>query len=298
MRQEDLDGLIAFVAVADERGFTAAAAKLGMSPSAVSQTIRNLERRLGSALFNRTTRSVRLTEAGAKYLGRVRPALMELSAASGDVDALGKEPMGSLRINVPRAGYLIVVKPILEAFLQAYPSITLEVRLDNHLVDIVEQGFDAGIRFGEFVQKDMVGIKVGPDIWAHVVAAPSYLLRYGTPTHPRDLAGHDCISFRHNTSGQIERWEFSKDGQSFDHTPKGRLTFNDSEALVGAALDGLGVAYMINGYIDELLADGRLVRLLADWSPAFPALQLYYPGQRRVPTKLRALIDFLRDRNN
>jgi DNA-binding transcriptional LysR family regulator len=295
MRQDDLDGLIAFVAVADERGFTSAAARLGVSPSAVSQTIRNLERRLGAALFNRTTRSVGLTEAGARYLERVRPALLDLSTAAGDLDAQTSQPTGVLRINVPRAGHLIVLQPILGRFLQAYPSINLEIHLDNHLVDIVAQGFDAGIRFGEFVQKDMVGIKVGPDMTAHVVASPEYLAQRGVPLHPQDLVHHDCIAFRHNTSGQIERWEFSRDGERFDHVPRGRLILNDSEALVSAAMDGLGIAYMINGYIEGYLAQGSLVRILEGWSPAFPALYLYYADRRRVPPKLRALIDFIRD---
>jgi len=294
MRQDHLDGLIAFVTVAQEKGFSAAAVKLGVSPSAVSQTIRVLEQRLGLVLFNRTTRSVSLTEIGERYLERIGPALDELAAASRDLGKEADHPAGQLRINVPRAGYLIVLQPVLRRFMDAYPDITLEVRIENLLVDIVAQGFDAGIRFGELVEKDMVAVRVGPPISAQIIASPDYLARHGTPAHPRDLLAHDCIGFRHVTTGQIERWEFANGGEKFDLVVKGRLVLNDSEALVRAAMDGLGIAYMINGYIERFLEDGRLVRLLPQWSPAFPALHLYYPDRRRVPAKLRALIDFLR----
>jgi len=161
-------------------------------------------------------------------------------------------------------------------------------------VDTIGQGFDAGIRFGDRVERDMVGIKVGPAISAHVVAAPDYLARRGRPIVPHDLLEHDCIGFRHSTSGQIERWAFSKEGEHLEFGVKGRLILNDSAALVQAALDGLGVAYMINGYIESFIEQGRLVRLLADWSPSLPGLTLYYADRRRMPRKLRALVDFLR----
>lgn len=294
MRQDHLDGLIAFVAVAEEKGFSAAAIKLGVSPSAVSQTIRNLEQRLGLVLFNRTTRSVSLTEIGERYLERVAPALEELTSASQELGKEAEHPAGMLRINVPRAGYLIILQPVLRRFLDAYPEIGMEIRLENLLVDIVSQGFDAGIRFGELVEKDMVAVRVGPPISAQIIASPDYLARRGTPVLPHDLHEHDCIGFRHTSTGQIERWEFARGEEKFELALKGRLILNDSEALVRAALDGLGIAYMINGYIERFLEDGRLVRLLPEWSPEFPALHIYYPDRRRVPAKLRALIDFLR----
>lgn len=295
MRQEHLDGLVAFVTVAEERGFSAAAVKLGVSPSAVSQAVRNLEQRLGAVLFNRTTRSVALTELGERYLDRVQPALEALGMASEELGQDADTASGLLRLNLTRAAYLIVLQPILKRFLDAHPQITLELRFENLLVDIVRQGFDAGIRFGELVEKDMVAVRVGPPIEAHIIASPEYLERYGTPTHPRQLLDHDCIGFRHTTTGQVERWQFAKDDEAIELTVKGRLVVNDSEVLVRAALDGLGVAYMINGYLDGYYADHKLVRLLPDWSPGFPPLHLYYPDRRRVPRKLRALIEFLRD---
>lgn len=294
MRQEDLDGLIAFVTAAEEQGFSAAAVRLGVTPSAVSQAIRNLEQRLGLTLFNRTTRSVRLTEIGARYLARVRPAIADLTAASVELGQEAEHPSGLLRLNVPRAAYTIVLQPILRRFLARYPQVRIEIRIESQLVDVIGQGFDAGIRFGDLVEKDMIALKIGPPIVAHVIASPDYLARRGTPLHPQDLLEHDCICFRHVTTGQIERWLFEKDGEAIPLAVSGRLTINDSSALVQAALDSNGIAYMINGYIEPLIAQGRLVRLLADWSPPLPGLALYYPDRRRVPAKLRALIDFLR----
>ncbi|WPU21946.1 LysR family transcriptional regulator [Cedecea neteri] len=295
MRQDHLDGLVAFATAAEEKSFSAAAVKLGVSPSAVSQTIRSLEQRLGLVLFNRTTRSVSLTEIGERYLMRVQPALELLTVASLELSSEAGHAAGLLRLNVPRASYLIVLQPKLRRFLAAYPDINLEVRVENLLVDIVSQGFDAGIRFGQMVEKDMVAVRVGPPLAVHIIASPDYLARHGIPEHPRDLLEHNCINFRHVTTGQIERWEFAREDESFELVVKGRLIVNDSEILVRAAMDGHGVAYMINGYIEPLLEAGKLVRLLPEWSPALPPLYIYYPDRRRVPTKLRALIDFLRD---
>ncbi|WP_059412541.1 LysR family transcriptional regulator [Cupriavidus basilensis] len=293
MPQDQLDGLATFVCVAEFSSFSAAAVRLGVSPSAVSQSVRMLEKRVGFALFNRTTRSVSLTEAGAQYLARIGPAVRELIDATEELGDQGREPGGLLRLNVPRSAYMIVLQPILERFLAAYPQIDMEICIENSLVDIVGRGFDAGIRFGNLVERDMVAVPVGPKMSAHVVASPEYLRRRGTPAQPDDLTVHCCIGFRHVSSGQVERWDFRKGDAAVQLVVKGRLVVNDSAALVQAALDGLGIAYMINGYIDPLLADGRLVRVLADWSPVLPGLTLYYPDRRRVPNKLRAFIDFL-----
>jgi DNA-binding transcriptional LysR family regulator len=294
MRQDQLDGLVTFIAVAEQNSFSAAAVRLGISPSAVSQAIRSLEQRLGVPLFNRTTRSVSLTEAGARYLARVAPAVRDLTAASEELDAADGEPAGLLRLNVPRAGYMILLQPVLRAFLEAYPRIDLEIMIESSLVDIVGQGFDAGIRFGDLVERDMIGVRIGPALSAHMVAAPEYLARRGTPLAPRDLLDHECICFRHATTGQIERWAFSRGDEAFELAVPGRLIINDSAALVQAALDGLGIAYMINGYLERFIEAGRLVRVLADWSPPLAGLTLYYADRRRVPPKLRAFIDFLR----
>ncbi|TCL69486.1 LysR family transcriptional regulator [Rhizobium sp. BK251] len=294
MRQDQLDGLITFVTVAQEKGFTAAAVRLGVSPSAVSQSIRTLEERLGLVLFNRTTRSISLTEAGGRYFEMISPSIDTILGAVDELGEDGEEPSGLLRLNVPRAAFLIVLQPVMKAFLAAHPQVRLEISVENTLIDIVGRGFDAGIRFGDLVEKDMVGVTIGPPISAHIIASPEYVEAHGMPVHPRDLLGHECITFRHVTTGQIERWAFAKGNEEFELAVDGRLTINDSSALVQAALDGLGIAYMINGYIERFIEQGRLVRLLPDWSPSFPGLMLYYPDRRRVPLKLRALIDFLK----
>ncbi len=295
MRQDQLDGLVVFLCVADALSFSAAAVRLGVSPSAVSQAIRALETRVGVPLFNRTTRSVSLTEHGARYRERIEPAIRDLLSAAEEIGDAAQQPAGLLRLNVPRSAYMLVLQPRLRAFLAAHPAIRLEVMIDAHLIDIVGGGFDAGIRFGDLVDRDMIGICVGPPLAAHIVAAPAYLARHGVPRMPRDLLEHDCIGYRHATSGQIERWAFARDGAAFEMAVDGRLIVNDSEALLGAALDGLGIAYTINGRVDAGIGDGRLVRLLAEWSPPLAGLTLYYPNRRRVPAKLRALIDFLRN---
>ncbi|SOE87543.1 DNA-binding transcriptional regulator, LysR family [Burkholderia sp. YR290] len=295
MRQEQLDGIATFIAVAEEKGFSAASVKLGVSPSAVSQTIRNLERRVGLALFNRNTRGVSLTETGELFFERIRPAVRELVLASDELGAIAERPAGLLRINVARAGHMIVMQPVLRRFLDRYPDIRIDISVENSLVDIVGRGFDAGIRFGDLVERDMVAVKVGPQISAWILASPDYLERHGTPAHPRDLLNHECVCFRHLTTGQIERWSFSKHGEMLELSVSGRLIVNDSAALVQAALDGIGVIYMVNGYVERFVEQGRLVRLLADWSPPLPGFTLYYADRRRVPPKLRALIDFLRE---
>jgi DNA-binding transcriptional LysR family regulator len=294
MRQDQLDGLVTFAAVAELSSFSAAAVRLGVSPSAVSQAIRTLELRLNATLFNRTTRSVSLTEAGGRYLQRVLPAIKELAEASEELSDDSGRPSGLLRLNVPRAAYMIVLQPMLRRFLAAYPEIDLEITIESSLVDIFGLGFDAGIRFGDLVEPDMVGVKIGPPLEAHIVASPDYLARRGMPKVPRDLFEHDCIGFRHTTTGQIERWSFARDGEEMELAVGKRLILNDSAALVQAALDGIGITYMINGYIERFLDEGRLVRILTDWSPPIASLTLYYADRRRVPLKLRALIDFLR----
>jgi DNA-binding transcriptional LysR family regulator len=294
MTQATLDGLTAFVAVAELSSFSAAAVRLRVSPSAVSQSVRALEQRLGVALLNRTTRSVSLTEAGAHYLERIVLPLQELMAASEEVTADAGRPSGLLRLNVARAAHMSVVQPMLARFLAAYPDIQMELVIDNGSPDIIARGFDAGIRFGDLVDRDMVAVPVGPALSAHVIGSPAYLAARGRPQHPRDLFDHDCIAFLTATAGQIERWAFAKGDERLELAIQGRLVVNDSTAMAMAVLDGVGIGYMSNGFIEPLLAQGRLVRLLQDWSPPVPGLVLFYPSRRRVPQKLRVLIDFLR----
>ena len=294
MSQTSLDGLTAFAAVAELSSFSGAAARLRVSPSAVSQSVRALEQRLGVALLNRTTRSVSLTETGARYLERVVGPLKELNAAAEDLTAGADLPSGQLRLNVPRAAYMAILRPVLAEFLSAYPDINIELVIENGLVDITARGFDAGIRFGDLVERDMVAVPVGPPLSAHVIASPSYLARRGVPTHPHDLLEHDCVAFTAVTSSQLEHWTFAKGEERIELAIRGRLVVNDSTAMAQAVLDGAGVGYMSNGFIEQFLDEGRLIRLLADWSPPVPGLTLYYTSRRRAPRKLRVLIDFLR----
>lgn len=294
MRQDQLDGLVTFVCVAEHSSFSAAAVRLGVSPSAVSQVIRNLERRLGVALFNRTTRSVGLTEAGIGFLAKVQPAVNVLTSAALELGDTTGSPSGLLRLNVPRSAYMSILQPMLSAFLEAYPQIDLEIGMENAFVDIVRLGFDAGIRFGDFVEHDMVAVKVGPKVRMRIIASPDYLARHGTPEHPTDLLNHNCICFR-SSGGVIERWDLVKGKESLQLPVRGRLIVNDSAALVQSALDGNGIGYMISGYIDRFIERGELVSLFEDWGPELPGFTLYYSDRRSVTRKLRALIDFLRD---
>jgi DNA-binding transcriptional LysR family regulator len=290
-----LDGITTFIAVAQEKHFSAAAARLGVSPSAVSQSIRNLERRLGIALFGRNTRRVCLTEAGEHYFKRVLPAVRALELASDEIGTSGNRPAGLLRINVARAGYMTILQPVMQRFLERYPEISVELAIEASLADIVGRGFDAGIRFGNLVERDMVAVRVGPPIVVTILASPGYLARRGTPAHPEELMRHDCIRLRHVSSGQIERWRFARGDETLAMDVSGRLVVNDSATLVQSALDGLGVAYMINGYIERFVANGHLVRLLPEWSPSLPGFELCYADRHHVAPKLRALIDFLRE---
>jgi DNA-binding transcriptional LysR family regulator len=288
------DSLSAFVAVAEMSSFTGAAARLQVSPSAVSQSIRALEQQLGVALLNRSTRSVSLTEAGARYLERIAAPLRELHTAGEDLGGEAEKPSGLLRLNVSRFAYMTALRTVISRFLAQHPEIDVELVIENGVVDIIARGFDAGMRFGDLVDQDMVAVPVGPPMRAQVIASPCYLARRGQPAHPRDLVDHDCIAFQHATSGQIEQWAFERGGERFELAIRGRLILNDSTAMVQAVLEGAGIGYMSNGFIEPFLEDGRMVRLLADWSPPVPGLVLYYSSRRRAPRKLRAFIDFLR----
>jgi DNA-binding transcriptional LysR family regulator len=245
-------------------------------------------------LLNRTTRSVSLTEAGARYLERIAAPLRELHAAAEELGGDAERPVGLLRLNIARAAYMTVMKPVLSRFLAAYPEIDLELVIENSLVDIIARGFDAGIRYTDLVDEDMVAVPVGPALSAHVIASPEYLARNGAPDHPQQLLTHDCIAFPYEIAGQMAHWVFRKNLEQFEVPIRARLVVNDSTAMTQAVLDGVGIGYTSNGFIEGFLTEGRLVRLLADWSPPVPGFALFYPSRRRAPRKLRALIEFLR----
>ena len=292
--QDDLSGLTALLAVADKRSFTAAAAELRLTPSALSQSVSALEQRVGVRLLQRTTRSVGLTEAGERFLAQLKPAMAGVHAAFASLDELRGRPMGTLRLNVPRMASRALLEPILAAFLAAHPELRVDVTLDDGLVDIVAGGFDAGIRIGEMLDRDMVAVRIGPDLRMAVVGSPAYFAMHKKPGHPRELHAHDCINYRQISSGNIYRWEFSEKGRDLVIAVEGRVVTNDAELMLRAALDGLGLAYVTENDAAEALAQKRLLRVLAPYCPAFPGLFLYYPSRAQLAPKLRALVDFLR----
>ncbi|WP_224366813.1 LysR family transcriptional regulator [Hyalangium versicolor] len=294
--QDEFSGLAALAAVADKRSFTAAAAELRVTPSALSQSVRALEERVGVRLLQRTTRSVGLTEAGARFLEQLRPALEGIHAAFESLDAVRGRPAGTLRLSIPQLARATVLEPILAEFLAEYPHIRIDVVVDDRLVSIVEQGFDAGIRLGELLDKDVVAVRVTDDMQMAVVGSPAYFAARGKPKHPRDLHAHECINYRHLTSGTIAGWEFSDEGRDITLAVDGRLSTNDNNVMIRAALDGVGLAYLMESSIEEELAGKRLVRVLTRYSPRFPGLFLYYPSRTQLAPKLRALVDFLQAR--
>jgi DNA-binding transcriptional LysR family regulator len=292
--RDDLTGLTTLLAVVDKRSFSAAAAALRVSPSAVSQTIRAVEERVGIRLLQRTTRSVGLTEAGALFVARLRPALDQVSVALASLGDLRDRPAGVLKLTVSRVAYAHVLEPVLAAFLAEYPDISVELSIDDALADIVAEGIDAGIRLGETLDREMVAVPVSDEQRSAIVGSPAYFAVRGKPKHPRDLHAHECINVRQRTRGSIYRWELSEGGKDLEIAVNGRVTANDPRVIVQAARDGLGLAYVIESSVREDVDTKRLVRVLDSYCPSFPGYYLYYSSRMQVPPKLRVLIEFLK----
>jgi DNA-binding transcriptional LysR family regulator len=296
MRGTDFANLNAFAAVVEHRSFVRAAAHLGITPSALSQTIRQLEERLGVRLLNRTTRSVAPTTAGERLYQRLRPAVDELDAAVAEAASTRERPAGMLRINAPRTAAIRLIAPRLGRFHRDNPGVILDVTVDDTLTDIVAGRFDAGIRLGELLEKDMIAVRLTGELEMMAVASPDYLARHGTPETPDELHNHACLNWRWPTDGSLYRWEFEQDGREFEIAVNGPIIANDIEVVLQAALQGLGIAYASHEWMEGWLKDGKLVRVLERYSPKFPGIYLYHPSRRQQPPALRAFIDCLLDR--
>ncbi len=296
MPRESLNDLLAFLAVAKERSFTKAAAKLGVSQSALSHTIRGLEERLGLRLLSRTTRSVAPTEAGERVLRSVGPRFEEIDAELAALSELREKPAGAIRITASEHAADAILWPKLARFLPQYPDIKVEIVIDNRLADIVSERFDAGVRNGEQVAKDMIAVRIGPDMRVAVVAAPSYFRKRPEPKKPQDLIGHDCINLRLSTHGGLYAWEFEKGARELKVRVEGQLVFNGTHQMLNAALDGFGLAYVPEDVAEPHLAKGRLKRVLEDWCPPYAGYHLYYPSRRQPVPAFALLVEALRYR--
>lgn len=294
MRGNEFAELQAFVAISRHGSFVRAAEELQISPSALSQTIRALEQRIGGRLFNRTTRSLSLTDAGERLLARLAPALDEVAAAVVEVSHLASRPTGRLRVHALRLASRRYLEPIYPAFCEAYPEITLDVVIDDATMDLVAAGFDVGIRLGELLEQDMVGVRLGPELCQVAVASPAYLARHGTPQTPADLHKHRCINWR--WPGQVHpyQWEFLGEQRWFSVAVDGPLIVNDQRVALEAAVNGVGIAFWVEDQAEPYVREGKLVRLLEGWSGSFPGFFLCYPQQRQHSPALRAFVDFLR----
>ncbi|KXF75879.1 transcriptional regulator [Paramesorhizobium deserti] len=288
---DPFSGFSAFLAAAQAGSFTAAAARLGVSPAAVSQAVKALEARVGTPLFIRTTRRVGLTEAGAALFARAAPAASEMTAALEAASALGSEPSGLLRLTVPRMAVPLVIEPAIGVLRQTYPKVAVEIAIEDATVDLTARGFDAGIRIGEYIEPGMVAVRLTRDITWSVIASPAYLAAHGEPQEPEDLTGHEAIRYRFPRSGTIYRWEFERDGKALSVDPRGSLIVNDSALLVSWARAGLGLAYVADITVEAELAAGTLVRVLEPFLPKTPGLFLYFPQRAQTQPKLRAFID-------
>jgi DNA-binding transcriptional LysR family regulator len=287
--------LEAVVAVARRRSFRAAAAELGLSTTALSQAVAELEARLGVRLFNRTTRSVSPTPAGEQFVADVAPALTAIRNAADAVNRHRSTPTGVLRLNTSIGAAQRILRPIVFEYLNRYPEMSVDIVTEAKLIDIVREGFDAGFRLAEQVPADMIVVPLGREERLVVVGSPAYLAGRVRPATPADLAGHDCIRMR-LSSGGVYRWDFAKDGEALQTGVSGRLTLDESGLIREAALAGYGLAYLSEWDVADDLREGRLIQLLADWTPPFPGVCLYYPGRRHVPAGLRAFIDLIQER--
>ncbi|RWO10410.1 MAG: LysR family transcriptional regulator [Mesorhizobium sp.] len=293
MKRTHLSQLAVLATVAQCGSFRGAAKELAIAPSAVSHAVSSLEARLGVRLLARSTRSVAPTEAGAQLLERLRPALSEIDLALESAVEACDRPAGNLRLTVPRTAAHLALTPRLGAFASAYPDIVLEIVIEDRFTDVVEGGFDAGVRLGESLQRDMIAVRIGPNLRGAVVGAPSYFATMPKPRHPHDLVGHRCIRFRFS-SGILYRWEFEKDGEEIELAVQGPLILDEDHLIANAAADGAGLAILFEDYVREALATGRLIRVLEDWCPPFDGFFAYYPSRRQMRPALRAFVDFFK----
>lgn len=294
MKRHNLDDLATFAVVAEERSFTRAAARLGLSSSGVSHMMRLLEERLGVRLLARTTRSVATTEAGERLLLTLRPALEDIDRGLQTLGALREKPSGTVRITAGKHAALSLVAPILPGFYRDYPDIKVELIVGDRLDDIVAARFDAGIRFGEKIDKDMIGVRVGPDLRAAIVAAPSYFSRCPPPLTLRDLSDHNCVNYHLASAGTSYLWEFDENGREVEVRVNGSFVVNDLEMMLSAALSGAGLVYAFEDVVQEHLRTGRLVRVLEDYCRPFAGYSIYYAGRRQTPPALTVFIEALR----
>jgi|SRR5271165_4675788 len=294
MQREQLADLAAFVAVAQERSFTRAASKLGITQSSLSHTIRRLESRLGIRLLARTTRSVAPTDAGERLLRTLTPAFEEINAELVSLSALRDKPSGSIRITTAGHAAETILMPALERLLPEYPDINVEVTVDYGLTDLVAQRYDAGVRLGEQVAKDMVAVRIGPDVRMAAVATPSYFAIRRPPRTPQELADHNCINLRLPTSGALYAWEFEKAGRALKVRVDGQLAFNDLAMRLEAVRGGFGIAFVPEDMVQKDIDAGRLIRVLADWCAPFSGYHLYYPSRRQLPPALALVVNALR----
>ncbi|WP_423066095.1 LysR family transcriptional regulator [Devosia sp. CN2-171] len=298
MKREDLNELLWFLAVANERSFTKAAAKLGTSQSTLSHTIKKLETRMGMRLLTRTTRSVAPTEVGERLMRSLQPHVDQIDADISNLMAMRDKPSGVVRLTVSDHAYESVVWPKLRPALRDYPDIQLEVSIDNGLRNIVEERFDAGVRLGESLDKDMIAVRIGPDWRMVAVGSPDYFARNPIPASPPELVNHSCMNHRHERSGGLYAWEFAKDGRSLRVRVEGQLAFNTSFAMIDAAINGYGVAFVPEDLVAGHITDGRLIQVLDDWSPAFAGYYLYYPSRRQMSPAMSVIVDALRHRSS
>lgn len=296
MARTDLNQLTWFQAVAEERSFTKAAAKLGVAQSTLSHTIKQLEARMGIRLLTRTTRNVATTAAGERLLQTLAPRVAEIEEEIAALTALRDKPSGSIRLTLSDHALESVVWPKLKPVLSAYPDISVELLLDSSFRNIVEEGYDAGVRLGESVEQDMIAVRIGPDWRLVAVASPEYFVDREKPHHPRDLVLHRCINMRQETSGGLYTWEFEKDGRELRVRVDGQITFNNSYAMIDAAVSGYGIAYVPESIVERQIASGELVQVLDDWSPFFDGYFLYYPSRRQNLPAFQVIVDALRHR--
>jgi DNA-binding transcriptional LysR family regulator len=296
MPQENFNDLVAFVTVAREESFTRAAVKLGVSQSALSQTVRGLEERLGLRLLTRTTRRVSPTAAGERLLKTAGPRFEEIQAELAALTEMRDKPAGTVRITAGEHAAISVIAPSLDKFLPDHPDVNVEITVDYGLTDIVAERYDAGVRLGEQLAKDMIAVKIGPEMRMAVVGAPSYFRQCPWPEVPQDLTAHNCIQIRMPTHGNILQWEFEKDGHELNVRVEGQMVFNNIAMRLDAVRRGLGLAYMPDDLVAEDLARGSLIRVLEDWCTPFPGYHLYYPNRRHASPAFQLVVDALRFR--